>query len=244
MNEGGGDKIYDLSGNSITLALTNIGWTPGKTGFSILINSTSDTVIANQPVASQTEGTIVFIIKKISSYGSDTALCQVDTTALDSSHVLSLRCVGGGSIRFYPNLTQDSDKYWSFGNHSTTLPAYETVSLVVVWKQNRLLQGYRNGMLYGVQTGTTAWTASSWSANEIFSMNKPSGTVNACIELAYIFNRALSASEIAWLYREPFAMFDRPSIGLLYVPPAGGQTILDYERGVRGVNRGVMVGVS
>ena len=63
------------------------------------------------------------------------------------------------------------------------------------------------------------------------------------IKTISIYNRVLSAAEIAQLYREPFAMFDRPSIGLLYVPPAGGQTILDYERSHRGAARGVLVGV-
>jgi len=47
----------------------------------------------------------------------------------------------------------------------------------------------------------------------------------AKFNFVYAYNRALTDAEIARLYREPFAMFDRLSIGLLYVPPAGGISI-------------------
>lgn len=47
------------------------------------------------------------------------------------------------------------------------------------------------------------------------------GCWNGKIEYVFIYNRALSAEEVRWLYREPFAMFTRPiSPASIHVPEA------------------------
>lgn len=46
---------------------------------------------------------------------------------------------------------------------------------------------------------------------------------NGSIDSVRVYNRALSADEIAWSYREPYAMFDKPlSPALLYAAAAAG----------------------
>ena len=68
------------------------------------------------------------------------------------------------------------------------------------------------------------------------------------IDYVYIYNRALSASEIQQLYYDPFCMFERMPIHKWAGAYGGGvspsQTLLDYERSLRGANRGVIRGAA
>lgn len=69
--------------------------------------------------------------------------------------------------------------------------------------------------------------------------------LNGQIDFALIWNRALTPQEILILFNNPFEMFEPEPIELWSAAnPAGGQTILDYERATRGVNRGLARGVA
>lgn len=63
---------------------------------------------------------------------------------------------------------------------------------------------------------------------------------DGAIVLVQIWNRSLSAGEIAWLYREPFAMFDRPARAeLMYVPTTAVVSLAGASSGESGASGSV-----
>jgi hypothetical protein len=60
---------------------------------------------------------------------------------------------------------------------------------------------------------------------------------DGAIILVQIWSRSLSAAEIAWLYREPFAMFNRPGrAGLMYVPTTSVVSLAGASSGESGAS--------
>lgn len=60
----------------------------------------------------------------------------------------------------------------------------------------------------------------------LFYMGNADYILDGAIEVAYIYNRVLTAAEIAWLHREPYAMFDWGlPIWAMYQEAAAGSSI-------------------
>jgi len=60
---------------------------------------------------------------------------------------------------------------------------------------------------------------------------------DGAIVLVQIWSRSLSAAEIAWLYREPFAMFNRPGrVELMYVPTTAVVSLAGASSGESGAS--------
>jgi hypothetical protein len=244
MNEGGGDKIYDLSGNQNT-GIFGVGtaaptWTAGKFGSALLYDGIDSVINCG-----------IFKDNALAENGRVTFSIWINPNTVGGGS--AGRIFARGSVLLY---------------HSTTALRFQ-----VTGSTNLVRLLATNSIIFGVwQHILLTWDGSVTAANvhiyvnskecsytqttngvdpvdnstaPIYLGNSSAGTrsVDGIIDNVQIWNRVLSAAEIARLYREPFAMFDRPSIGLLYVPPAGGQTILDYERSHRGAARGVLVGV-
>jgi len=242
MNEGVGNKIYDLSGNKNTGSFYgDTKWVPGKYGPCLSFDGDGDYVnLGNSNIFDITSNTISMWVKTGTSVNQRYVL---DSFVGDSPYPFALRLLANGKMRY---LIFDGTNFPLIDSSVTVV---DNNWHHIVGKRDTSTDKiyiYIDSVERGNTTDTT--TLSTFNNNNLYLGVKgdfsASTYFNGTIDNVMIFNRALIAQEIAWLYREPFAMFDRPSIGLLYVPPAGGQTILDYERGVRGVNRGVMVGVS
>jgi hypothetical protein len=233
MNEGGGNKIYNLSGNRN--AGTFVGdtqWAPGKFGSCLSFDGTGDYVTTNKDII----GTESFTISAWIYLKSSAATMGIVESAETGAPGFVAGLITGN---LFLRVARRAVEWLATGATILPLNTWVFVACTYNGTAGNTTVVYLNGRTDGNNYDTDIFT----SGNLYIGIYRNS-YFNGYIDDVMIFNRALTAQEVAQLYREPFCMFDRPSIGLLYVPPAGGQTILDYERGVRGVNRGVMVGVS
>jgi len=241
MNEGGGDKIYDLSGNRnmgiFAAGSASPTWKPGKFGGTLYFGGDDYIDVSDSSSLNNisTTGAISIVVSFRATDLSGTIIRRLVSklyTCFDFFYMCS-----GDTIQFDVNAAP------LVGSVLTANQVYHTVATYDKNAGDNNQKIYLNGLLNAQTTETNGLVAND-NVLRIGSYPTLARPHIGDIDYIYLYNRALSAAEIAQLYREPFAMFDRPSIGLLYVvPPAGGQTILDYERSHRGVARGVLVGV-
>jgi len=90
---------------------------------------------------------------------------------------------------------------------------------IVVTKSGTTYKLYRNGTYVGSDTSAQTWTDSDDIAIGAFQTDGNYGT-KGIIDNVMIYNRALSTSEIAQLYTNPFGMFERDET-ILWQPGAG-----------------------
>ena len=240
MNEGGGNVLCDLVNRFNVTGAGTTGlptWTAGNRGQAlsyVLANAQYHEKIATPLITSYPLSVVVWFNSNsigdqgLFFLGYNGNLTQHQYLWLDSGVLLASSrntLLYSATAGFY------TQNVWNMA--------------VGVWASSTSRKAYLNGVP-GTENTDSSTFASTHNCIAIGrrSTSLPAHYMSGKIGLAMVWNRALSDAEIAQLYREPFAMFDRPSIGLLYVPPAGGQTILDYERSHRGVARGILVGVA
>jgi hypothetical protein len=253
MNEGSGNKIYDLSGNQNTgtfaAGTAAPVWIPDKFGPALQFDGVNDyTRLSLNPIPSLANPFTFscWALTTDNTYTFDIYDQRLLNIYIDANNWLNIGNVSSGISDIpigavYLSLRIGGVVY-SKASSKVTFENNTKVHICVMWNGVSTITFYVNGILFPLSEA--AWPNGASDGFTIGARSSSLGFWKGKIDNISFYNRKLTASEIAQLYREPFAMFDRPSIGLLYVPPAGGQTILDYERGVRGVNRGVMVGVS
>jgi len=194
MNEGGGNKVYDLSGNGNigTFVGSGLLWTPAQFGPGLSFSN------ANYEYVSISKLTIPATMDKTFSFWvKPKALAEADFLFDCTSRlVLALRDVGSiDTIAFY-------DGAW----HETGVAAdLNTWQSIIFSFSGITARVYKNGINIG---GTIAYTQKAVDANVRLG-NSVSNThnCNSLIDYVQIWNRALTASEILSLYREPFQMF-------------------------------------
>ncbi len=218
MNEGGGGRIMDLSGNGNTGTLTaGVAWM----GRGLRFAADGQVVQCAKPVLSQTSGTVALCICRNAALLEFSTFLNVENATNNSPHemVLGPRTLGGNP-RFYPNLDQDSGDYWDFGAVATALPLGTPRVLACTWNNGANLAGYLDGVLSGTLNGDAAWTAAAWANSEFLGIGDTSNTTGAnaaCMSdifWVYAWNRRLSAGEVLQVHQDPFAMFRRPRLEL------------------------------
>jgi Concanavalin A-like lectin/glucanases superfamily len=142
------------------------------------------------------------------------AASQSSTIFARSAFVRPVRLAGysGGKIRWWVYTNGTNCNIISTSAHATD--GTEWIHVVGTWKQH-------DGRIY--VNGRLETSESSSSGNLSFvSDSQPvgiggtyeGGSYYECwtggIEYVLVYSRALSPAEVQWLYREPFAMFERP----------------------------------
>jgi hypothetical protein len=207
-NEGSGSRAQDLSGHKVAGTLAgNTTWSPGLFGASLKLDGSGDYVS--------------FAAKDWMVAGKVTVLAWVNPTAIEEvnryvlskgdSYVLdAMRGLSGWDYpHFYISGTRaTSSKKLTAGVFGQLAGTYD----------GAVIRIYLNGQ----QTGSTNYTGGIPSSSESLyvAVDKwTAGGFNGCISHVMIWKRALSAAEIAYLYREPFCMFEaKVSPGLLSAP--------------------------
>ena len=203
MNEGSGDKIFDLSGSGHngTFTGTAPSWNSGKfgpavnlpgsdeyvnvgTGFPSLANAGTISVWFNTTVLDpSTEGVIVCATKSTSE--------RIEIA------------VGNADSGTFGVLYWDGDTL--FGASESSSLGWHHIALVM---NNGAITGYLDGIL---MDGAVDSKATSYADN--FAIGAAPGVApdyfNGKVDNVMVWTRTLSASEIALLYREPFCMFAR-----------------------------------
>jgi len=196
MNEGAGNKVFDLSGNGNTGSLVaDTHFVPGKFGLALDFDGKGDYVALSNTIPAQA-GTIVAWIK------------------VDKEDNCSVAGIGGVSYsealliydsfdRFYIGDGDNTHVFWIYPDGT-----FNEWRQVVAVCDGINAYGYIDGVSLGAGQAFANFTGIERLAGGY------AYDFGGQIDHAMIFSRALSASEITQLYREPFCTFDRDPIEL------------------------------
>ena len=195
MNEGGGTIVNDLSGNGntgIIYDLAETSWISGMYGPAIRFNGENNSYIivaSNGTISLFPELTVVYCFKDTIDLSAQVTTQFYITDSLTTQ------------LRVRTNDLSDTSWLWNVGvdvrdgNWRTICAAYDGAAM----------KGYIDGVYNDeeAKTGTIALTGLS------FDMGRsPYGNSVGDVSHCFLYNRALSASKIAYLYRSPFCMFE------------------------------------
>lgn len=216
-NEGGGDKVYDSSGNKNTGTLVSMaipsssisGWNPGRFGKTLSFDGSNDTVT----VVPTPDGSSLNVTGKISFGGwvfprVSNVYQNVIGFMAGTSRQYAFYLSGAGVSTIYCALFINGSNYQ--GDVTLSFPW-------AVNKWNHVFVVYdgssRKIYLNGVQAySNNVAGAITHPANANLYLGKDydgAYPLNGQMDLPIIYNRALSAQEILQLYKGPFCMFDR-----------------------------------
>jgi len=237
MSESTAAKVADLSGNKNDGTLQgDAHFVGGKFGSALDFDGTGDYVsiphhtsykqanvtvsIWFKPDATQDSWATVISLPYRTTGFSDPYVCYY--IARNASNGYSSFAVTVGATDYSASDTNGTE--WSDGKWCLATLTYDSETL----------RGYINGVLVATNTGPSGaidytggdtnlaiGRASEYWADQFFTGQ---------VDHAMIWNRALSAAEVAWLYREPFCMFERAIRPELISSPivnlAGASTVL------------------
>ena len=201
-NEAVGNTVFDLSGNGNTgTIIADTHFVPGKFGHALDFDGTGDYVdCGNIPLlVGQNQITIsVWIHGSFSGNENDGIVSQVD----DWEDGIGIFAGASGNL-VIGRIENSNTKCDVTGEITPN-----------VWNHLVLTYNGTDGYFYvnSVQTGTASETVSipDLTSNMLIGyMTAGEDYYTGLIDNVLIYKRALSASEIALLYREPFSMFER-----------------------------------
>jgi hypothetical protein len=225
MNEGSGNRISDLSGNGNHGILMNGPlWVPGKVGQALSFNGVDDSVnLGNHPSLNLPNAFTIAV------WVNQTSLVNW-SGIISKSNINYLLLIGQPGTPYLVAQVGGIEKNTGSGTE-TILPNNEWHFLVGTF-DGTYLRYYYDGVREGLETATGG-NVDTTTADAYISDWDYSNKFNGLIDGVRIYNRALSAKEIRWLYAQPYAMFERRPVWMDYVAAAGGLSIpvaMDHYR--------------
>lgn len=200
MNEGTGDKINDLSGygrHGIYQSTTagDWSWGAGLKGMCLhsVSNHTSGYGFSPSIVWGNDDDYTIIIRHLITNELNDVTVGEYNT----GNNYIYCR----PTVRIRLESVGVSNDFSAYGSLN------EVIDLgIVVCGSTDTMKAYGDGVY--LQT-ITSRTTTSFIVNVIGSgYDSPTYNFNGDLFHVYFYDRALTAEEIAWLYREPYAMFE------------------------------------
>ncbi|MFH1882841.1 MAG: LamG domain-containing protein [Planctomycetota bacterium] len=215
-NEGSGNKAFDLSGNGNDGTIVGAIWSSGKFGSAISLPGTDEYVnVPDKDILDMSAAlSIVALINPTVVNSADSIVSKYDSLVLANQRSWALTINNTGLLRFAGTDNGTSANYWSVTTNNTVISANLWQTVAVVYSgANTNVDLHVNGVEKASSVDVKPVTSSLHIGTAPLDIGAAhSGTANyfpGKIGYVMIFNRALSASEIALLYREPFCMFDR-----------------------------------
>ena len=219
MNERTGDKVFDLSGNGNHGTNNGADWVADGLDF----NGTSDYVDCGNAIGETIESADAFSFiarVKCDNLASDNAVVSRWGTVAAERQFIMWMDTGDGADG-WAIATYDGSTYHISGTTvaSATQGVYQNVVATFDGSTQKIYvdsieRDSDSGAIQGVST-TNVRIGEEYTGKNF----------NGIMQYVYIYNRALSAEEVSWLNREPYAMFEQPiSPALLYyevIPSAG-----------------------
>ena len=226
-NEGSGNKVFDSSGNSFHGTFGNSpAWVSGKSGSAVEFFGTSqyiDMGVCPEPL--KFLSTDFTLIARVMPHGAGfNVICGNDYAVSDGGWTLSTDI--GSSFIFRVGDESDSSPVGAW-------TANQWVDVAIVFRSDSdTLSWYINGRHTGDDTvsNNMGYTAGYHFVIGVDPRDLAGQDWDGLIEYLFLYNRILTASEIAQLYREPFCMFEPSWNYMLYgaigVPTGAGQVII------------------
>ena len=227
MNEGTGGKIFDVSGNGLNLDFNNFPiWSPGKFGSSILFDDASSQYLeVNQAAVNGAPLTLLCWVYCNDLSQNTYVMYIADKDVTNNAFGIRLNADEAGSVQA---LTYAGTAAAALATVTMSANTWHQVCAVFVSPNDRraYIDGGNEGTNISLLTPTGLNRTSIGRAGD----STPGYYMSGKVGFAMIWNRALSALEIAWLYREPFCMLERAIrpelIGSPIVDLAGTSTAL------------------
>ena len=230
LDDGSGGSAADATGNGNTGTLSGgPTWTGGKIGGALTFNGT------NQYVSTSDIGTSTDSAYTISAWVNPSSTASGDIYYRGAATGEMLFQTSGGAASLYADLTTAGWQNVTGGSVATGTWSH----LVGVYTRQGSLKIYVNGVL----AGTTSLPSYDLAVNGFF--HSSIGSYNRSTTSAYpgsidevrIYNRALSADEVAKLYRTTAP--DSPDTGIVGYWPFNGTDVAGttaYDRSGKGNN--------
>ena len=213
--EAGGNTVHNLSGNNFSGSITDATWVTGKYGPCLKFDGTNDRID----------------IPSLSSVwnGKNWSLSYwVSTTSVATAQWIMSGSVATGTADEVFRCAIVSSNFVFTNDYGVSITGPTPISgelyhyAVTFDYGAQIASLYINGILVGTDT-----SFSDPGANlALVRFGLPTWTTTSGLigtfDLPLIFNRTLSAFEIALLYREPFCMFDYDPIELWSAATQGG----------------------
>jgi len=209
MNEGGGNKVFDLSGNSNTGTLVgNTSWAAGKFGPCLSLDGTGDYVTAPLSITNRNVTIAAWVKSSVVDGGGIISAAQAA-----SYRALYWGIAVGASYyaRLYiGNGTAYENTYWNTGTNTD-------------WRHMVLALSDTQAILYENGVAYAPYTLTSNPATFTISIGGYDYKIlNGSIDDVMIFNRVLTASEIAALFADPFRKLYHPRTMIMVAGAAAG----------------------
>ena len=225
-NEGGGDKVYDLSGynNHGTLngmafpATTTSGWNPGRDGIGLAFDGTDDYIdCGNDASLNITDAITIEVWVLIAGWNRWMRIVDYFTNDSEQGWFLSRENINNKIEFRLQNIVASSSLV------TGTLNIGQWYNIVGVYdKADSIAKIYVDGLEVNSKTPSGTLTYAGVDNLGIGARLQGEGTppfeyFNGQIDEVRIYNRALSADEIQQLYIEPYCIFE----------PATKYTVID-----------------
>jgi hypothetical protein len=200
-NEGCGVKLFDYTRQTKPANVSffgNTSWAGGKFGPALNFDGTDDYVYINPVVNfnNVNAGTYSFWLYYRTSVNNDGFLvaANVQPLSYNSSGNFRVNIYASGGVAY--SVTAGAIPLNSWTHYLVT---YDTTVCKV----------YRNGV-YVAQDLTPTYTLDLITSSLYLGTDRGTASrdIDGMMDDVRCWNRALAAAEVAWLYREPFAMFD------------------------------------
>lgn len=221
MNEGSGLSVYDYSGNDNHGVLVNgPTWAAGKDGWAVSFDGTNDYVLATSPVGLPSG--------------------DVPRTLFARSYWTSIGTAAGYCIGGYGNAANGKNfqlsaasfnaNFWvlGWGGNYDWNTGISATSLAAGWHTYAVTYDGSSTILHIDGTARATTSAFAWDTNpQRVVIGREIDLIGheytGLIGDFSIYDRALTADEVAWLTAEPYCMFARPDRWLRWI---GSEVVL------------------
>jgi len=221
-NEGGGNEVFDLSGNNLSGTFTSgLLWAPGAQGYCVQSDTDGEYIsVADCSLLRSAHVTVACYVN-ITNVGPAIGDGIVSKNDAAGSEGWALRnCVGylrWGINAYNSNIAQSDAGTITAGNWYFLVGTYDGVTCRV----------YIDGIeaASADDAGPISYGSDALNIGRMFQSD--TYTSDQQISYVMIWDRALTGAEIALLYRQPFCMFRRAPIELWAAASPGivGETV-------------------
>jgi len=243
MNEGAGNTVADLSGNGNTgTSSGDFSWSSGKYGASTVYGGTNG-YLALSKVISPTSLPFTVIAHIKPDLSQSFLIVDSDGSNYYFGFWFFVYTTGIIDCSYGDGGGPESANRQSAKSAASTVASGEDCVIAVVCRGASDFSIYKNGIsLTPTYSGTGGAYVAGTTAGTIGRFNSAGSLYygKGNIDFVYVFNRALSASEIALLSREPFCGYRWPNIIELaaYAAAAEGSSVAKIMQQMNQFNGG------
>ena len=216
-NEGSGGQVFDLSGNRNTISFAagaaSPSWGSGQFGPVLSFDGGDYAFAPDNPSLNPSNQLTIVVWVKQTNIGTTEVWVGKEGSSTNRSYYLRCYTAGPNVNTIQLVLSSDGTTFntWQSGNSIMTAGVWNQIVAVYNSSESEPRLYFNGKHIPG------SWAAGSMPASlfnnsaqlELGTRRNGDEFFTGLLDIPLIYNRALSASEVALLHREPFCMFER-----------------------------------